>query len=78
MFELLSSSLPFLADGDSSSDAAWAASIAGDMARRAPNLRECLAEAQLQLIDMNLAKVIAKALEKNRTSRQVVRIQVGD
>ena len=43
------------------------------MARRAPNLRECLAEAQLQSIDMNLAKVIAKALEKDRTSRQVLR-----
>ena len=72
MFELLSRRLPFLADG--SSDAHWAASIASDMARKAPNIRDCLAEAQHQSTDINVAKVIAKALEKNRTCRQVLRL----
>ena len=69
MFELLAGRLPFLAEGGGSTDAQWAASIAGDMSSRAPNVNECL---QCQSMDMNLAKVISRALEKNRTTRQVL------
>ena len=72
MFELLAGRLPFLAEGDGNSDANWAASIAGDMARRAPKVNDCLAEGQRHSMDMNLAKVIASALEKSRTLRQVM------
>ena len=57
MFELLADRLPFLTN----------------MARKAPNINDCLAEAQRQSTDMNLAKVINKALEKNLTTRQVLR-----
>ena len=73
MFELLTGSLPFLADGDGSCDAHSAASIASDMSRRAPNINDCLAEAQCRSMDTNLANVIAKAMEKNQTARQVLR-----
>ena len=65
MFELLANSLPFPLDGTD-----WAA----DTARRAPDIRNYIAAGQLQSLAPGLDRVIAKAMEKNRISRQALNL----
>jgi hypothetical protein len=67
MFELLTGRLPFRANDDS--DEAWFTAVARSMEDRAPDVRSCLSEAQRETFDFNLAKVIAKALEKEEMKR---------
>ena len=65
LFELVAGCLPFRSSSHLVTH--WAAAIAGDAEKRAPDVRECLADGRS--VDLNLVKVIAKALEKDRASR---------
>jgi serine/threonine protein kinase len=67
MFELVTARLPFRAKDDS--DEAWFKAVANNVEDRAPDIRSCLSEAQRESFDSNLAKVIAKALEKEEEKR---------
>jgi hypothetical protein len=67
MFELLTARLPFPAK--EYSDQAWFTAVASSMEDRAPDVRSCLSDAQRESFDSNLAKVIAKALEKEEEKR---------
>jgi serine/threonine protein kinase len=69
MFEVLADRLPFPSDSP-----VWTASIMRDTARRAPDIRNYIAEGQLQSVAPGLDAVIAKAMEKNRISRQALNL----
>jgi serine/threonine protein kinase len=69
MFQLVTARLPFLGRTNDDSDEAWFTAVASSMEDRAPDVRSCLSEAQRESFDFNLAKVIAKALEKEKGKR---------
>jgi serine/threonine protein kinase len=60
VFEAASGSLPFQAD----SDLLWSVAVAGNMDIAVPSLLDALGEGRRAGFDNNLAKVVAKALEK--------------
>ena len=62
MFELITAFLPF--KPDSEMDLLWIMAIAGDMDTPVANVLDVLGEDRRAVFDHNLAKVIAKALEK--------------
>jgi serine/threonine protein kinase len=62
MFELVSGIIPFVAEGR-------AAAVKSGTEGQAPNLVDCLPDDQRQGFDEGLAKVIAKALERNPKKR---------
>ena len=61
MFELVTSSLPFKAE----SDLLWSFAVAGNMEAKAPSVLDKLAEGIRAKFDHNLARIIARALEKH-------------
>jgi YD repeat-containing protein len=65
LYELATGSLPFQAE----SDWLWSVSIAGNMDQTAPSVLDMLSQEQRSRFDNNLAKVIAKALEKRAHNR---------
>jgi len=66
MFEMVTGKLPF----DAPSEHMFAAVIAGDLDKPAPSVLDCLPdEGKRAVFDHNLAKVIAKALEKKVRDR---------
>ena len=68
MFELATGRLPFVFQGGS--DAEWPTAIQGGAAQGgAQDVLDCLAEDQRQTFDVGLARVIAKALGKEATTR---------
>jgi serine/threonine protein kinase len=69
MFELVTARVPFPGRANDDSDEAWFTAVASSMDDRAPDVRSCLSEAQRESFDFNLAKVIAKALEKEEGKR---------
>jgi serine/threonine protein kinase len=69
MFELVTARLPFPGQANDDSDEAWFTAVASSMEDRAPDVRSCLSEAQCESFDSSLAKVIAKALEKEKGKR---------
>ena len=60
MFEMVTGQLPFYSE----SDLLWSFAIAGNMDEYAPNVLDILSENRRSIFDNNLAKAIAKALEK--------------
>ena len=65
MFELVTTCLPFQSD----SDLLWSFAIAGNMDEKAPNVLDLISEDRRSTFDNNLAKAIAKALEKKVSKR---------
>ena len=65
LFEMASGMLPFLAE----SDLLWGIAIAGNMNEAAPSLLDRLNPSRRSVFDHNLAKVIARALEKRIEAR---------
>jgi hypothetical protein len=69
MFELVTARLPFPGRAYDDSNEAWFTAVASSMEDRAPGVLSCLSEAQRTSFDSNLARVIAKALEKEKEKR---------
>ena len=65
VFEAASGILPFQAD----SDLLWGVAVAGNMNSAAPPLLDALGEGKRASFDNNLARVVAKALEKSVLKR---------
>jgi serine/threonine protein kinase len=65
MFEIVTGTLPF----ESENELLWSLAIAGNMDEHAPNVLDKLDEQRRSTFDNNLAKTIAKALEKKVANR---------